>query len=128
MKRTILLDTDVLVDYLRGREEAVAYIKAHADQALIPSVAVAELYAGVKDEDELARLDDFLALFPIIPLTKEIARAAGAHKRAYHRSHGVGLADAVVAATAEAQEADLKPLNVKHYPMLKDLKPPYTKK
>ena len=128
MNGAILLDTDVLVDYLRGREEAVSYVKAHAEQVLIPSIVVAELYAGVQDEEELERLDDFISLFPVIPLTKEIARAAGAHRRAYCRSHGVGLADAVIAATAEAQGAELKTLNIKHYPMLKGLKPPYTKK
>jgi len=128
MNGAILLDTDVLVDYLRGREEAVSYVKAHTEQVLIPSIVVAELYAGVQDEEELERLDDFISLFPIIPLTEEVARAAGAHKRAYYRSHGVGLADAVIAATAEAHGADLKTLNIKHYPMLKGLKPPYTKK
>ena len=128
MNRPILLDSDVLVDYLRGRAEAVAYVKAHAEEALIPSIVVAELYAGVQDEEEMEKLDDFISLFPVIPLTKETARAAGAFKRTYYKSHGVGLADAVIAATAEAQGADLKTLNVRHYPMLKGLKPPYTKR
>jgi predicted nucleic acid-binding protein len=127
MNRAILLDTDVLVDYLRGREEAVSYVQAHVEQASIPSIVAAELYAGVHD-DEIERLDDFISLFPVIPLTKEIARAAGGYQRAYYKSHGVGLADAVIAATAVSQGANLKTLNLKHYPMLKGLKPPYTKK
>ena len=127
MNRAILLDTDVLVDYLRGREEAVSYVKAHAEQVLIPAIVVAELYAGVRGEDELQKLEDFISLFPILPLTKEIAMTAGAFKRTYHKSHGVGLADAIVAATAEAQGADLKTLNIKHYPMLRGLEPPYMK-
>ena len=42
--------------------------------------------------------------------------------------HEVGLADAVIAATAESLGAELKTLNVKHFPMLKGLKPPYVKK
>jgi hypothetical protein len=37
------------------------------------------------------------------------------------------LADAIIAATAEAENADLKTLNIKHYPMIKGLKPAYTK-
>ena len=43
------------------------------------------------------------------------------------KSHGLGLAGAIVAATADAEGADLKTLNVKHYPMFKGLKPAYRK-
>jgi hypothetical protein len=39
----------------------------------------------------------------------------------------VGLADAILAATAEAEEAELKTLNVKHYPMFSGLEPAYIK-
>jgi predicted nucleic acid-binding protein len=60
-------------------------------------------------------------------VTAEIARAAGLYKRDYGRSHGVGLADAVLAATAQAENAELKTLNARHYPMLKGLKPAYAK-
>ncbi|TFG89271.1 MAG: type II toxin-antitoxin system VapC family toxin, partial [Hyphomicrobiales bacterium] len=42
------------------------------------------------------------------------------------KSHGVGLADAIIAATADSENAELKTLNVKHYPMFKGLTPPYT--
>jgi predicted nucleic acid-binding protein len=128
MKKPLLLDTDVWIDYLRGCREAVGYLNVQADRILLSAVVAAELYAGVRDEEELARLDEFLSQFPTIPVTAEIARFAGLLKRDYHRSHGVGLADAIVAATAETQGAELKTLNIKHYPMLKGLKPPYVKR
>lgn len=128
MSKPILLDTDVLVDFLRGHPEAVAYVKAQADRVVLSAVVAAELYAGVRDNDELARLDDFLSLFRVVPVTTELARTAGLHKRDYHRSHGTGLADAMIAATAESEQAELKTFNMKHYPMLKGLKPPYAKK
>jgi predicted nucleic acid-binding protein len=48
-------------------------------------------------------------------------------KRDYGKSHGVGLADAIIAATCEAENADLKTLNVKHYPMIEGLIPAYRK-
>ena len=56
-----------------------------------------------------------------------IAKAGGLYKRDYGKSHGVGLADAILVATAEAENAELKTLNTKHYPMLKDLRPAYNK-
>ena len=51
----------------------------------------------------------------------------GLHKRNYHKSHSVGLADAIVAARSESEVAELKTLNVKHYPMLKGITPAYQK-
>ena len=63
----------------------------------------------------------------IVPVSAETAKIGGLYKRDYGRSHGVGLADAIIAATAEAENAALKTLNTKHYPMLKGLKPAYRK-
>jgi len=125
--KALLLDTDVLVDYLRGHDAAISYVKAHADRVVISVITIAELYAGVRDDAESRELDEFLRLFPHLPVTTDIARAGGLHKRRYARSHGVGLADGLLAATAEAHGAELKTLNVKHYPVFAGLTPPYRK-
>lgn len=128
MKRPILADTDVFVDFLRGYDKAVEYVKAHSGEIMLSAIVVCELYAGVRGDRERAELDALVAVFPVVPVTAELARAGGLYKRDCHRSHGVGLADAILAATAEAQRADLKTLNTKHYPMLKGLRPPYVKR
>ena len=85
------------------------------------------MYAGVKDDSELNILENFISLFRVIPVTLEIARTGGLYKRDYGKSHGVGLADAIIAATCEAENAELKTLNIKHYPMIKGLTPTYKK-
>lgn len=60
------------------------------------------------------------------PVTDAIARRAGEHIRRYRRSHqGVDLVDYVIAATAEHFHADVLTLNVKHFPMVDGLEPPY---
>ena len=87
----------------------------------------AELYAGVKGDTELDALDGLVSSFPLIPVTSEIARAGGLYRRDFGPSHGVSLADALLAATAEAEWAELKTLDVRHYPMLKGLRPAYSK-
>ncbi|MBL7175949.1 MAG: type II toxin-antitoxin system VapC family toxin [Desulfobacteraceae bacterium] len=127
MVGSILLDTDILVDFLRNHSQAVAFVNAHSARIILSSIVVAELYSGVKGDAEQAALDNFVSLFRIIPVSAEIAKAGGLYKRDYGKSHGVGLADAILAATAEAENAELKTLNTKHYPMLKGLKPPYKK-
>ncbi len=94
---------------------------------LLSSIAVAELYAGVKGDSESNALRNFVSLFRVIPVNLEIARIGGLYKRDYGKSHGVGLADAIIAATCEVEKAELKTLNIKHYPMLKEIKPAYKK-
>ena len=54
MARSILLDTDVLVDFLRGYNKAVAFVNTHSARIILSSVVVAELYAGVKGDAEQA--------------------------------------------------------------------------
>jgi len=125
MTHPILPDTDVLVDYLRGRKNAVTLIQSCADRIILSSIAVAELYAGVKGENEEAALNDFVSLFRVVPVTQTLAQTGGFLKRDYGKSHGIGLADAIIAATVLAEHAELKTLNIKHYPMFEGLRPAY---
>ena len=127
MAGPILLDTDVLVDFFRGYDKAVAFVNARSARVILSSIVVAELYDGVRGDREQSALEDLVSLFRVVPVSGEIAKAGGLYKRDYGKSHGVGLADAILAATAEAENAELKTLNTKHYPMLKGLRPAYTK-
>lgn len=125
MERPVLVDTDVMVDFLRGRPEAVTLVHSLSRRIILSAVVVAELYAGVKGDVELGVLDSMVLLFRVVPVTAAIAKKAGLYKRDFSRSHGVGIADAIIAATAAAEVAELKTLNIKHYPMISGLKPAY---
>ncbi|MBU4200487.1 MAG: type II toxin-antitoxin system VapC family toxin [Verrucomicrobia bacterium] len=127
MTKHVLVDTDVMVDFLRGHPKAVALVHAQSVLIILSSIVVAELCAGVRGDEELSSLDSLIHLFPIVSVSPELARIAGLYKRDYARSYGVGLADAIMAATAQTENADLITLNIKHYPMIKGLKPAYTK-
>lgn len=128
MNSPILVDTDVMVYYLRGDAQAVDFVKKYADHIMLSSITVAELYAGVRGQEEQEILDEVISLFRVVPVTAGTARAGGLLKRDFGKSHGVGLADAIIAATARAANAQLRTLNVKHYPMIAGLRPAYLKK
>ena len=130
MSRSILVDTDVLIDFLRGHEPAVSFVENNADRIILSSIVVAELYAGVRGGEkdrERTVLENFLSLFRVVPVSRDIAKLGGLYKRDYCRSHGVGIADAILAATATLADAEMKTLNVRHYPMLGNLEPAYRK-
>ncbi|MEI8307537.1 MAG: type II toxin-antitoxin system VapC family toxin [Chloroflexales bacterium] len=121
----LLLDTDILIDYLRDRPEAVAYIDNLDDTLCISVITAAELYAGVREGAERAKLDTFLLAFVIIPVDAEIAMRGGLLRRDFGKSHSTGLADALIAATAQSHQLRLVGLNRKHFPMLPDMLTPY---
>ncbi len=123
----LVVDTDVLIDYLRDQPQAVAFLEG-AEQPLATSViTVAELYAGVRDGEERQRLDVFVAAFDVLNLDRQSAHCAGLWRRQYGPSHGTGLADALIAACAEVAGATLVTLNRRHFPMLAEVLVPYAK-
>jgi predicted nucleic acid-binding protein len=124
-----LFDTDVLIDYLRGVNEASLFLEKTIDNSLcfISVFTIAELYAGVKEGNERRSLEKFLQAFDIVSFDHAVGRAGGLYRRDYGRSHGVGLMDAMIAASAEASGTRLVTLNKKHFPMLKNVYVPYSK-
>jgi predicted nucleic acid-binding protein len=61
-----------------------------------------------------------------IPVDEEVSRTAGALARRYGRSHsGIDDADYLIAATALTLDAELLTTDVRHFPMLPGLRPPY---
>ncbi len=128
MAQLFLPDTDVLIDFLRGYQQSVDFINANASQIILSTIVIAELYAGVRGKQEVTILNNFVSLFDVIPVNSEITRIGGLYRRDFGKSHGVGLADAIIAAACYAENAQLKTLNVKQYPMIKNLEPAYIKK
>ena len=113
-----LLDSDVLIDYLRGYTPArVLFAHLPADCA-VSAVSSAELHVGVREGAERKALALLLDTFLQIDLTGGIAAQAGLLRRDWGRSHGSGLNDALIAATALATRRVLLTLNAKHFPML----------
>jgi predicted nucleic acid-binding protein len=77
MEKPILLDTDVLVDFFRGLDKAVAFINKYNDRIILSSIVVAELYAGVKGDAEQNALQNFISLFRVVPIDAAIGKAGG---------------------------------------------------
>ena len=121
----LLLDTTLLIDYFRDVPAAVAFVEQIEAIPSLSVINVAELFAGVRDGREHRQLDSALAQFQVLPVTSAIAREAGLLKRRWGASHGVGLADALIAATTQAHRLQLVTRNRKHFPMLEDVLTPY---
>lgn len=117
---TVLVDSDILIEVSRGKNEGIlsrwTALSASDSLILYSPVSVAELWAGARprEYEMLARL--FRALV-CAPIDNETGRRAGDYLRQYRKSHGIELGDALVASAAALNAAELWTRNRKHYPM-----------
>ena len=124
----ILLDTTIAVDHLRGDDRAALLLERLADEGeplLASELSRFELLAGMRPE-ELDTTERFMDALTWVPVNEEIARLAGSMAAEYRRSHsGIDAIDYVIAATSTVTGADLLTTNVRHFPMILQLRPPY---
>jgi hypothetical protein len=109
----------VIIELLRGRAgivKAAAALEAGGTPTYCTAVSQAEIYAGVRPGEEPLTRAFFEARGEIV-LDGQVGRLAGAYLARYARSHGVELADALLAAAAATSGVRLWTLNRKHYPM-----------
>ncbi len=124
----IVVDTSVLVDHLRGDDQAASALRgaAQAGERLAASVlSKVEVLAGMRTSEEPATRRLFASL-DWIAVDDALAERAGGLANRYLRSHpGVDPIDYVIAATVERLDAHLWTRNVKHFPMFPELATPY---
>ena len=115
----VLLDSDVIIEVLRGNSrivEKLTHLRQEGRLMAYTPIAKAEIYHGVRHGEEKS-IEAFFSACRSLPITDDVGEQAGHYLAAYHRSHGVEIADALVAAAAFVHQTELFTLNRKHYPM-----------
>ena len=118
--KTVLLDTDILIEVLRQRDAAIlaqwSRITGGTEPVLYTPVTTAELWHGLRPGEDAA-VREVLDTLVCVPLNDEIGHRAGSYLRQFHRSHGLDIGDALIAAAAAVLGCALWTRNRKHYPM-----------
>jgi predicted nucleic acid-binding protein len=122
---SVLLDTNILVDYTRRVPIAIAWLKSLSEPPRMSAISLLELHAGIRSQREERDIEAICAPLRSLPVTEVIARQAGNYLRNFALSHGIDIPDALIAATAEHHGLRLATLNVRHFPMFPRLKRPY---
>ena len=122
---TVLLDSDVLVDYLRGLPAAGRFVDGLTVTPTCSEVTRVEVLRGMRSQERRVT-ERFLATIRWVGVDEEISTLAGDLGRRFRRSHGtIGVADLVIAATATRLRLPLATLNTRHFPMFPELEPAY---
>jgi predicted nucleic acid-binding protein len=124
---TVLVDTSVIIDYLRGHHGAEEVLERERVAAPLHASEITrlEVLAGMRLSEE-SGTRSFLSIFIWHPFDTSVAERAGELGQRWLASHrSIDSADLAVAATAMVSGCKLLTCNVKHFPMFSELRKPY---
>lgn len=124
---TVLVDTSVIIDYLRGQAAAVDLLEKErsGDVLHASEITRAEVLAGMRPAEENATRS-LLSTLAWHPVDATVAGDAGALGRRWLPSHdAIDAADLAIAATTTLVGARLLTMNVRRFPMFPGLAPAY---
>jgi predicted nucleic acid-binding protein len=104
-----LIDTGILIDHFHHHNAAKKLINS----LVVSVVTLTELLAGMRPGEQ-EKPEGLLKLFVILPVNETVGRQAAAYLRTFQQSHKIDFGDALIAATAHLQGADLFTRNRKH--------------
>ena len=114
-----LLDTTILIEFFRGRMEAVQTLNMLIEEGPLGycPVTVAEIFSEVRAE-ERARVEEFFGALAYYPIPYETARLAGEYRKDYQiKGITLSISDTLIAAVAVTNSLILVTRNVRHFPM-----------
>ena len=112
-----IVDTDILIDVGRGVGQAVTCLQ-DIEQRSVPAASVVtqmELFVGCRDKAELQEVEKFLSRLRLLKLDEQVSDAAVDLLRRYRLSHGLLIADALIAAAALVFDAPFISKNQRDY-------------
>ena len=112
----MLIDTDVIIWYMRGNRNARQFLLENPSFHL-SAITYMELVQGMRNKQELLALKRALKVWKakIIYVNEEISAKAVWYMEQYYLSHAMELADALIAATSAEYGLPLATGNFKHY-------------
>ena len=123
-----LLDTSVVIDFLRSAPPAVDAVTAafsESGRLVTSEITRFEVLSGMHADEE-DETEQFFAQLDVYPVLESVARRAADLAQQYRASHRtIEDGDYLIAATAVELNADLLTTNVRHFPMFPVLEPPY---
>ena len=123
MSDLVVVDTDVLIDAGRGVSEAIACLQQMEQQAslAVSVITQMELMIGCRNKAEFGVVEQFLLRFQVIKLDELTSDIGVDLLRRYRLSHGLLIADALIAATAMSLNHPRVTKNQRDYRFIEDL-------
>jgi predicted nucleic acid-binding protein len=124
MANLTIIDTDILTDTSRNKSEAITYLQnlQVTSTLAISAVTQMELIVGCTNKADLRKAENFLKQFSIIKIDQDISDKSVELLKFYRLSHGLLIADSLIAATAIVWDYPLATKNQRDYKFIQELK------
>jgi len=118
-----IVDSDILIDVARGEADAInCLLRLEQASALaISAVSQMELIVGCRSKKELQDLEKFLNRYQVLKITDRISDRASDLLTQYFLSHGLLIADGLIAATALVHNEAFITKNQRDFRFIADL-------
>jgi len=120
----LIVDTDILINAGRNVNEAINCLQEIEQRfsVAVSAITTMELIVGCRNKNELHSLEKFLERFQIIKLDEQISDMSIELLKKYRLSHGLLIADALIASTAIVLNLSFISKNQRDYRFIENLK------
>jgi tRNA(fMet)-specific endonuclease VapC len=119
----IIADTDVLIDFLRGRGGAARPVELETRSFGTTAITAFELRSGARTSKQREGIDTLLDAMTLLPFGPEEARIAADLRQVLERQgQAIGMADYMIAAVCIANDGILLTRNRKHFERVEGLR------
>lgn len=122
MEDKILADTAILIGLQRGDEQVVKKFDQLKNRVVVSRITVCELIFGSRDQQEKRINQEFLSYLDILEIDERVSVLCYELMDKYGLKMRLGIADALIAATAVVHGLLLWTENIKHFQMIKEVK------
>ena len=120
----LVVDTSVLIDHLRGGNHWKRFVADSSKdlKLFVPTIVIFELFSGqsIRSPAVVAKIHQLLHNFLRIELDENIAKTAG--ELFCDLQGNIQVSDYIIAASAQAINAEVLTLNKKHFQQIPNLK------
>ena len=121
MNSHLIFDTNVIIDSIRGKKDAIRSIE-DVGLLVLSVMSVLELLDGCRNLKEIALVDDFINRCRVIKLNEKICDLGVEIFKEGKLKKGIGIGDSLIAATALTHDLTLVTLNTKHFKFIEGLR------
>ena len=120
----VLVDSNILIRFSRGDDVAAKWLERFEEstELRISNITRMELLIGARDKAHLKNIRQFLSRYLTIHINEMISQRASSLIEAYNLSHGLQIADSLIAATALELDCELATINRKDFRFIEDLR------
>jgi predicted nucleic acid-binding protein len=116
----VILDTNILIEILKNNPNTIKELEKF-DIHYISSITQMELFYGALNKRELNKLNQFINLFEVIPVSVEISNIATGLIYKYAKSHTLDIPDGLIAATSLVSNISLMTYNKKDFKYIENI-------